>query len=629
MLVIGTAGHIDHGKSAIVKRLTNTDPDRLPEEKARGMTIDLGFAFYNTPANETIAFIDVPGHERFVKNMVSGVGGIDLVMLVIAADDGWMPQTEEHFQIVRLLKIKNGIIVINKSDLVDEEWLELLESEIKDKVAGSFLESAPIFKISAETGDNFDLLEDYLYTLPSAIKSQRDIGKPRLYIDRSFVRSGIGGVVTGTLRGGQLEVGQMVTIFPANVEAKIRTLHSNNTDVQIAVPGQRTAVSFTGIDKSILERGGVILAAQQTAITIENKVIALSVEMLPQSPVPLEDRRRMLCIIGTTEIEGEVRTLQNKYISPGEKGIVFFKPDKPLYTLLGEKWIGRLPTPMVTIGGGEVLDYLPYFPRKRDYDSYSYLYERTNINLEKLILSELQKEFILPKEDILPLANFSEKAVNNQIKNMWQKKIIQIFEGHIYVEKFFTDAIKQFKNQIETYLEANAHLNGLLLEQIEQVSSFSKSKTAIFLKYLISTGEILKNNDKFTPTGQEMILKGAVKNTYEIIMKELTEKKYTPPTIQNLIHLGKQARNAIRFIVDTSQAYKCGSDFLFLTDNWNDIVLFIKETINQNNELKVSDIKEKFEMSRKFTIPILEETDRLKITARAGDVRIKGDNFEN
>ncbi len=629
MLVIGTAGHIDHGKSAIVKRLTNTDPDRLPEEQARGMTIDLGFAFYETPENETIAFVDVPGHERFVKNMVSGVGGIDVVMLVIAADDGWMPQSEEHFQIVRLLKIRNGIIIINKSDLADAEWLDLLEAEIKEKVAGSFLENAPIIKVSAITGDNFEELQSYLHTLPSKIKSQRNIGKPRLYIDRTFIRPGIGGVVTGTLRGGELTVGQTINIFPANVEAKIKSLHSNNADVHTAVPGQRTAVSFTGVDKSIRERGGVILADQNIDQVFENKVLALSIEMLPHAAVPLEDRRRMLCIIGTTEVEGEVRLLNTKYINPGEQGIVFFKPDNPLYALLGEKYIGRLPTPMVTIGGGEVLDYLPYFPRKKNYDSFGYLQERTNLTLEKLILTELQKEFILPKEGMLPLADFSEKAVNNQIKNMWQKKVIQIFEGHIYFEQYFKDAITVFKQEIEKHLEENAHLNGLLIEQIEQVSTLQNSKVGIFLKYLISTGEILKTNDKYTPTGQEMVLKGAVKNTYELIMNELAIQKYTPPTIKNLIHLGKQGRNAIRFIIDTSQANKCGADFLFLTDAWNEIILFIKDSLQKNNEFKVSDLKEKFDMSRKYTIPILEETDRRKITARSGDIRIKGENFES
>ncbi|KAA3635430.1 MAG: selenocysteine-specific translation elongation factor, partial [Calditrichaeota bacterium] len=281
MLVIGTAGHIDHGKSSIVKRLTKTDPDRLPEEKKRGMTIDLGFAFYKTEQAETIAFVDVPGHERFVKNMVAGVGGIDVVMLVIAADDGWMPQTEEHFRIVKLLNVPRGIVVINKIDLADDEILELLEMEVAEKTAGSFLEDAPIVKISAQTGEGFDEVKTILEKLPSEVKSQRDIGKPRLFIDRSFVRPGIGGVVTGTLRGGELSVGQSVTLIPSLVEAKIKSLHSNNNDVKTAVPGQRTAVSFTGIDKELLIRGGVVFAGWAEVAQLDDRVLALQMEIVP------------------------------------------------------------------------------------------------------------------------------------------------------------------------------------------------------------------------------------------------------------------------------------------------------------------------------------------------------------
>ncbi|MEW5995900.1 MAG: GTP-binding protein, partial [Candidatus Zixiibacteriota bacterium] len=191
MLVVGTAGHIDHGKSAIIKRLTGTDPDRLPEEKARGMTIDLGFAFYKTPEGNEIAFVDVPGHERFVRNMIAGVGGIDIAMLVIAADDGWMPQSQEHFQIIRLLGIRDGFTVINKIDLVEKDWLDLLEQEIREKVHGTFLSDAPVFRVSAETGEGFESLRDYLDRLPHRAAARKNVGKARLFIDRSFVRPGI------------------------------------------------------------------------------------------------------------------------------------------------------------------------------------------------------------------------------------------------------------------------------------------------------------------------------------------------------------------------------------------------------------------------------------------------------
>ncbi|MCM2271467.1 MAG: GTP-binding protein, partial [candidate division Zixibacteria bacterium] len=220
MIVIGTAGHIDHGKSSIVKRLTGTDPDRLPEEKARGMTIDLGFAFYHTDAGETIALVDVPGHERFVKNMIAGAGGIDAVMLVVAADDGWMPQSQEHYQIVKLLGVRHGFIALNKCDLAEPDWLTMLEQEIRARVADSFLKDAPIFRISATTGVGFDSLAQYLNSLPARIASRKDLGKARLYVDRSFVRPGIGGVVTGTLRGGSLSVGQPVSVWPSMAQGK-------------------------------------------------------------------------------------------------------------------------------------------------------------------------------------------------------------------------------------------------------------------------------------------------------------------------------------------------------------------------------------------------------------------------
>jgi len=291
MIIVGTAGHIDHGKSAIVKRLTGTDPDRLPEERERGMTIDLGFAFYRTPSEEQIAFVDVPGHERFVKNMIAGAGGIDVVLLVIAADDGWMPQSQEHFQIIRLLGVKRGLLVLNKVDLVEPDWLQLLEDDIRQKTAGSFLAESPIFRVSAETGEGFDKLAGFLDHLPASINKRSDYDKARLFIDRSFIRQGIGGVVTGTLRGGSLDVGQTVSLWPSMITAKIRTLQSQNHEVTRVGPGQRTAVSLTGVDRELLVRGGVISGRTDLSFFKEHPVLALSVEMLPESPFPLNDRR--------------------------------------------------------------------------------------------------------------------------------------------------------------------------------------------------------------------------------------------------------------------------------------------------------------------------------------------------
>ena len=396
MIVLGTAGHIDHGKSAIVRRLTGTDPDRLPEEKSRGMTIDLGFAFYHTPNEETIALVDVPGHERFVKNMIAGAGGIEGVMLVIAADDGWMPQSEEHFQIVRLLGVRRGLVVINKIDLVEPDWLTLLESEIRQKTVGSFLEDAPIFRVSAQTGDGFDELSDYLNTLPEHYAVDRYRRMARLYIDRSFVRPGMGGVVTGTLRGGNLAVGQPVSIWPEKKRARVRTLQSQNHDLQEAHPGQRTAVSFTGVEKESLVRGGVVSDFMDLEYFSQNPVLALTVELLKASPVSLTNRRRLTLLIGTTELDGDIRLLTDRSIEPGGKGVVFFRPDAPGLALVGDSGIVRLPSPMVTVGGARVLDHLSQYPRKRHHDRYAYLLTRNTDSTESTILTELTKMVLAP-----------------------------------------------------------------------------------------------------------------------------------------------------------------------------------------------------------------------------------------
>lgn len=629
MIIIGTAGHIDHGKSSIVKRLTNTDPDRLPEEKDRGMTIDLGFAFYPTSSGETIAFVDVPGHERFVKNMVAGAGGIDMVMLVVAADDGWMPQSEEHFQIVRLLNVRQGIIVINKIDLADNELLLLLEEEIKEKVADSFLNNAPIFPVSAETGEGFDDLKAYLEKVPKQVKAKKDIKKPRLYIDRSFVRPGIGGVVTGTLRGGELSVGQTVSIFPVGKEAKVRTLHSNNRDVETVTPGARTAASFTGVDKELLIRGGVVSRNIDIKSIRDNQHLAIAVELLPNAMVPLTDRREIQLIVGTTEVDGEIRMYNKNEIKPGEAGLIFVRPDEPMLSLIGDRCIVRLPTPMVTLGGGVVIDHLPHFPRKKHLDDYSYLNERIKPTLENVLLSEVKKQGIAKTDTLLQNADFASSAIDKKVKELWNKKTVEIFEGGIYLPDYLDTLVEKVVSKIRKFLDQKSHLRGLLYEQIIDISDFPEEKTALFLRYMLSNGTIVKQKEYYILTGTEVTLKGPVKTAYETIMEQLNEDRYHPPTLQKLASGGKFHKEAIRFILDSNQVYKCGSEFIFLFDVWDEIVAFIKEHLNEKNELTVADIKEKFDYSRKFTIPILEETDRIKLTERDGDIRVKGARFES
>jgi len=629
MLVVGTAGHIDHGKSSIVKRLTGTDPDRLPEEKARGLTIDLGFAFYQTPDNDTIAFVDVPGHERFVKNMVAGAGGVDAVMLVVAADDGWMPQSEEHFQIVRLLGVRRGLIVINKSDLVESDWLELLESDIREKVRGTFLEKAPVITVSAQTGQGFDLLKSALDMLPSQVAAQRDIGRARLYIDRSFVRPGIGGVVTGTLRGGKLSLGQTVSVWPAMKQAKIRSLHSNNREVEMAVPGQRTAVSFTGLDKEYLVRGGVISDKPDVRFFRDNPVLAVSAELLPDAAISLTQRRRVMMIVGTTEAEGEVRLFDQTELKPGQSGLVFFKPDGPVYALVGDHYIMRLPTPMVTVGGGRILDHLPRLPRRKDMHRYEYLRARLPLSAGSLVDSELRKSIIIPVDRVAAESDFSRDDIEAQVKKAWRDKKLDMFNGNVYHKEYIQKAVSDFEEDLKSYLEDKSHLKGLTPEQIVDITGLSDEQASLLTAFMVSTGAMIKVKELYNLSGRGMSLKGIVKQAHDEILGLLKADPYSPPTLTSLAGKGKAHKDAIKFIIDSSEGYKCGADFIFLDEVWEEITAFVKETISKGGRLTVADLREKFGFSRKFAIPILEETDRIRLTKREGDYRVKGERFES
>ena len=461
------------------------------------------------------------------------------------------------------------------------------------------------------------------------MKSQKNLGKPRLYIDRSFVRAGIGGVVTGTLRGGTFSVGQQVSIWPSAQTAKVRTLHSNNKDVDTAVPGQRTAVSFTGIDKELLIRGGVISGRQDLTFFRENRVLALSLELLGNAPVSLADRRRVLVIIGTSEIEGDVRIYRDKEIPAGGKGIVFFRPDVPMLSFVGDRCIVRLPTPMVTLGGGQVLDHLPRFPRKKDSSMMEYLIRRVPVTLEPLILSELQKQTIVSSRGLLEASDFSDEEIGSMIKDLWTRKQIRLFEKCVYDPVYFEAALEKFKRSVAAYLEDKPHLKGLGQDQFPSVADLPAHKTDLFIRFLMKNGEMIRAGDKYNLVGRGMSLKGPIKIAHDDIIAILQAEPYAPPNLIGLANKGKAYKEAIRFILETGEGYKCGADFVFLTYIWNEIVKYVRTQVNANGSMSVADLKDRFGFTRKYAIPILEETDRIRLTRREGDLRTKGARFDD
>jgi len=628
MFVIGTAGHIDHGKSSIITRLTGIDPDRLPEEKERGMTIDIGFAYYDNSDGIRIGIIDVPGHERFVRNMIAGAGGIDALILVVAADDGWMPQSQEHLQIARLLGVKYGFTVISKIDLVEPSWIDLVVEDIRDKLHDTFLEKSPIVKLSSETGEGFDFLKEELDKLSKQVVNREDIGKPRLYVDRSFVLAGMGGVVAGTLRGGQLRVGQDVAVFPARKTGKVRTMQSHNEQITSAKPGQRTSISLTGIDKQFLSRGSVVTSPELIKDYLENNVLALHVSLLPESKIILADRRKLLLILGTTEVEGEIRLYENNPISPGENGIVFFKPFDRLMAFIDDKFILRLPTPQRTIGGGKILDILEQFPRKKDMANFEYVKQRIDLTPDRLVLSELSKSLFIDGKAGLLLNNYGPDKIDKCIDSLIKSSKLEKYNNKYYLIESINPTIENILSGMEEYLQKRPHLDGLPIDIISDVSHIQIQNLDIMLELMWTKKLLIKKGNRFDLSGREITVRGEVEKAATVIENKIQKGGYNPPLIKEVLGKDKINTEAFNYLTLSGRVIKIGQTLAYHVSIWREIIGIIRNLINQNDSMKVAHLKDMLNSSRKYIIPILEETDRLKITTRQGDVRIRGDNFE-
>ena len=352
-IILGTAGHIDHGKSSLVKALTGTDPDRLKEEKERGITLDLGFASLDLPGGNRLGIVDVPGHEGLIKNMLAGVGGIDIVMLVIAADEGIMPQTREHLAICDLLHVKKGLIVLTKMDMVDKDWLALVQDEVREFVKGTFLEKAPLVPVSSKTGENLPLLVQELAKLAAEVTPKSSNGILRLPIDRVFTMKGFGTVITGTLLSGAISAEQEVEILPKGIKTKVRGIQSHNQAVQRAIAGQRTAVNLQGVEKDQLSRGDTIVSA---GFFTPTKTLDAKLTLLKQAPRGLKTGSRIRFYNTTQEAIGRITILGTNELAPGEEAFVQLRLEQPVIVQHGDRYILRFYSPMETLGGGMVLN---------------------------------------------------------------------------------------------------------------------------------------------------------------------------------------------------------------------------------------------------------------------------------
>ncbi|MCK4385794.1 MAG: selenocysteine-specific translation elongation factor, partial [candidate division Zixibacteria bacterium] len=546
MFVLGTAGHIDHGKSKLVEALTGIDPDRLPEEKRRGMTIDLGFAWFSLPDGSEVGIVDVPGHERFVKNMVAGVGGIDAVLFVVAADDGWMPQSEEHLQVLDFLKIKKGIVVITKIDMVKEDWLSLVEEDIKEKVKGTILESAPILKVSSPGKIGIDKLYDEIAKMISKIQPRKDIGKPRMYIDRVFTMAGRGTVVTGTLIDGYFHLGEEIQILPQRISARIRELQTHKRKFEKAMPGTRVAMNLAGVEKEKIQRGDVVTKAGQDETT---DIFTAKVDVVSTMGFPIKHNAELLLILGTTELLARINILNKDKIEPGGSALVQFKCKKNLLARIGDHFILRLPSPQITIGGGIVLDVSPKIYKKKDKWLVSDLERRLTLNLPDLILSNLERKDLVLRENILKASNFSQNQIESTLMELEKAGKIFLTENLVTNRSRWEELLSEIIKKVEKTHQRFPFKIGLKSAELSSKLKVEEYLLTEAIKYLIKDGRIVQQEAYLRLSSHQPKLSSEQTNLSRKILQKFVAHPLSPPTKEEILDEDSNYEDVLMFLI--------------------------------------------------------------------------------
>lgn len=625
-IVVGTAGHIDHGKTSLIKALTGIDCDRLKEEKERGITIELGFAHYKFGDDLLLGIVDVPGHEKFVRHMVAGAWGIDMVLLVVAADEGVMPQTKEHIDICELLGLSRGIVAITKKDLVDEEMLELVKEDVKDFLKGRPLDGAPVITVSSSTGENIDLLKDTIINVANEIHEKSREGIFRLPIDRVFTLKGLGTIVTGTCISGHINVGNEIEIYPLNTYAKVRNIQTYHEDTVEAMAGERVALNLQGIEKNDIERGTII--GRPDTLLLSNRIDATFKYLkLPYKSIKTDTVLRFH--IATTQEEARLVILKKDIIEPGEELFAQFVFPKPVVVLPGDRFIIRGSYAIQTIGGGKILDIIPpKHKRKAEYldSNYAILTEGTfNDKTEYHVLKGGYAG--IQKKTLSILLGKNEAGIDNILDNLKQKgKIKSVGKILIHMDKF-----NMYKNMLKTYMEDFHTKNPLKvgLSKEELRTKLPKVEPTIFqtaLDQYINQGLIEADKDKVRLKGASQINNQDISVLEEKLLKKLYKYGLTPPGLKELSLELDQPEKHIKDIIERltyeGKIVKIKGDMYFHGDIIENIKQKVIGYLRENKEMAPTDFRVLFDISRKYMIPILEYLDEIKLTIRSGDKRI-------
>lgn len=629
-IIIGTAGHIDHGKTSLIKALTGRETDRLKEEKKRGISIELGFTYFDLPNGQRAGIIDVPGHERFIKNMLAGVIGIDIVLLVVAADEGPMPQTMEHLAILDLLGIERGFIVLSKTDLVEEEWLELVEEEVRDKVRGTFLEKSPIVRVSSTKKQGLDQVIHLLEKAAKDIEDKEINQMPRLPVDRSFIVPGFGTVVTGTLLSGSLKIGDEVEAYPSGQISRIRTLQVHEEDAEIAYAGQRVAMNLAGLKREDVDRGSVIAPVGSMEKT---RMLDVKIKLLDSLDRPIKNRSRLRIYLGTKELLARLVLLDRDILNPGEEAYAQLRLEEELVAQRKDKFIVRFYSPMFTIGGGVVLEANPRKKRrfnKKDLEELRIKDQGTSLEILEKIIEDRSPSFPTIKDLSLYTSNLEETLIKDIDKLEEAGRLISFSltkDKYIIHKNYFKGLREKIEKDLKAYHKKYPLRKGRSKEEIrgKYLKDASTRLGEAILDRLIEEGYIKQDMEHIRLTDFTLSYNEEQKKIKEKIISHLQAQAYMPPKREELIEEIPGDKREIQEVFNSlvnKELIRLNEEVFILKDLYHKAVEKIKDYIEENGSITVAEFRDLLDSNRRNALALLEYFDQEKITKREGDKRL-------
>ena len=619
MYVIGTAGHVDHGKSTLVKALTGIDPDRFPEEKAREMTIDLGFAWMALPSGREVSIVDVPGHERFIKNMLAGVGAIDLALLIVAADESVMPQTREHLAILDILQITRGLVVVTKTDLVDEELVELVKAEVEDTLQGTSFEGCPMVGVSAYTGDGLEELKATMDSILDETDARQDLGRPRLPIDRCFTISGFGTVVTGTLIDGTLTVGQEIELAGSGQRARVRGLQSHKTKVDATDPGVRLAVNLSGLSKDEVERGEILTIPGWLKPTYR---LDARLRMVKNAPNPLKHNQGVTFHLFTSEASARVRLLDADRLTAGQEGWVQLLLADPLPVVKGDFFVIR--SSEDTLGGGQIVDPNPRRRYRRfDDDVIDRLMTLDQGTDGDIIISVAEQWGPCDMTTLSQRTNLSQEEVTERVSQLTgEGHLVSLGEfggdadAVVYSAQGWDILKSKVASALQLYHTQYPLRHGVPAQEIRSRLNLSQPVYQRALARLVEEQIVVDERQSLRLPDHEITLTPKMEEEASAYLNSLQKDPYSPPSDQRV------SPELLGVLIDQGKVVRVTDGVIFDASAYREMTERIVQHLKDQGNITVAEARTMFNTSRKYILPLLEHMDQQQITRRTGDERV-------